>query len=322
MTEKQRIKWLQDRKLGLGGTDLTVLMGASKYATPLDIYLSKTTNVIDETNEKMETGKILEDYVAERYALEYNLNVFKPERNIYIGKKSYYRGSIDRLYKNGGYNIIEVKTTQMYLSEIPDSYYIQANWYAGIMNAEHIDIVILRLPRAFNYKEFVAKCIRSKDKNWYKPMLDLTTELQVFNFQTDWNLIERMERVADNFWNNHIVTKIAPSENIPADYIPKLHPIPKYSSKDISGDLVTKIIIAKDLQQEITKLTKELTTIKDIIRVEMADYEQLTYKGKVLAVYPKSQKTKFNVKLFEQENPKVYDKYVEKIETRGNLLIK
>ncbi len=65
MTEKQRIKWLQERKLGLGGTDLTVLMGASKYATPLDIYLSKITNVIDETNEKMETGKILEDYVAE-----------------------------------------------------------------------------------------------------------------------------------------------------------------------------------------------------------------------------------------------------------------
>ena len=41
--------WLRFRKTGIGGSDMAAIMGLSKWKSPLDIWLEKTT---DEVNEE------------------------------------------------------------------------------------------------------------------------------------------------------------------------------------------------------------------------------------------------------------------------------
>ena len=51
MTKAERIKWLEERKLGIGGTDVAKILGASKYGTELSVWLDKTGVSPDEEED-------------------------------------------------------------------------------------------------------------------------------------------------------------------------------------------------------------------------------------------------------------------------------
>ena len=46
ITEKQR----QERKLGIGGSDMPIILGLSTYKTPYQLYLEKT-GIVDTVDE-------------------------------------------------------------------------------------------------------------------------------------------------------------------------------------------------------------------------------------------------------------------------------
>ena len=69
MNKDERKAWLQERKTYIGGSDLGCILGLSKYKSALDIYLDKTTDIIDETtSEAAHWGNVLEDVVAQEYS--------------------------------------------------------------------------------------------------------------------------------------------------------------------------------------------------------------------------------------------------------------
>ena len=61
--------WLKERKTYIGGSDIGAILGLSTFKSALDIYLSKTTDAIDEaTSEAAHWGTVLEDVVAKEYS--------------------------------------------------------------------------------------------------------------------------------------------------------------------------------------------------------------------------------------------------------------
>lgn len=53
-----REKWLTKRKKGIGGSDAGAICGLNPYASPLSVYLDKTTEEISSCdNEAMRQGK-------------------------------------------------------------------------------------------------------------------------------------------------------------------------------------------------------------------------------------------------------------------------
>ena len=55
-----REEWLEYRKLGIGGSDVAAILGISKWKSAIDLWLDKTnqTNDITEENEAMQWGNI------------------------------------------------------------------------------------------------------------------------------------------------------------------------------------------------------------------------------------------------------------------------
>lgn len=69
-TADDREAWLKARLLGVGASDSPVLMGASKYSSPVELWGIKTGRLpesVDDENERMLWGQRLEPLVAEEY---------------------------------------------------------------------------------------------------------------------------------------------------------------------------------------------------------------------------------------------------------------
>ena len=82
ITEKQR----QERKLGVGGSDMPIILGLSSYKTPYQLYLEKIGEEVQEDEEESELqywGNRLERIIIEEFSIRNNLKVEKPDTLIH-----------------------------------------------------------------------------------------------------------------------------------------------------------------------------------------------------------------------------------------------
>ena len=60
-----RLAWLKARQAGIGGSDVSAIMGLNRWKSPIDVWVDKTTSVQeDEPSEAAYWGTVLEDVVA------------------------------------------------------------------------------------------------------------------------------------------------------------------------------------------------------------------------------------------------------------------
>jgi putative phage-type endonuclease len=132
--ETDRAGWLKWRKAGIGGSDAAAIMGLDPWKSPLDIYIDKTTDTIDEsTNLILERGLALEPLVAERYARETGRKLRRQPGRIHP-EHDFIRCSIDRQILTGKGNPtaqLEIKTANSHvfrkfkMDGIPEKYIVQ-----------------------------------------------------------------------------------------------------------------------------------------------------------------------------------------------------
>ena len=63
-----RKEWLDFRKVGIGGSDVAVICGISKYKSPLQLWMEKTGQVdSEEAGEAAYWGTVLEPIVRNEF---------------------------------------------------------------------------------------------------------------------------------------------------------------------------------------------------------------------------------------------------------------
>lgn len=62
-------EWLEDRRKGIGGSDVGTILGLNKWKSPYQLWLEKTGQVeLDESNsEPAYWGNVLEEIVAKEF---------------------------------------------------------------------------------------------------------------------------------------------------------------------------------------------------------------------------------------------------------------
>ncbi len=73
----------QERRLGLGGSDVAAILGLSRYASPIDIYNDKVGELAEDIgNDATNRGNLLEPIIIKKYQdysgceVEEKLNTF------------------------------------------------------------------------------------------------------------------------------------------------------------------------------------------------------------------------------------------------------
>jgi len=84
-------EWLEERRSGIGGSDAAAVLGISRYASPMKVYLEKTGELEPFAgNEYTEWGNILEPVIREQFqqrtgfVVEENLELLRSEKHPFM----------------------------------------------------------------------------------------------------------------------------------------------------------------------------------------------------------------------------------------------
>lgn len=148
---KTRDEWLKNRRHGIGGSEISAVVGLNPYMTNVDLWEIKTGRKIPEDisgKPYVEYGTKAEDHLRELFKLDF------PEYNLhYIDNNSWRNdkypwalASLDGWMHDdaGRLGVWECKTTNILQSmqrekwknQIPDNYFCQCLFYMAVTEAE------------------------------------------------------------------------------------------------------------------------------------------------------------------------------------------
>jgi len=155
MTPEQRTIWLAERRSGIGASEIAKVVGLAppSWGGPLDVYADKLGKSLDYDNPSMEWGRLLEDVIAQVYALETGHELFQfdppilrhPEHRWVISTP-------DRGIRNER-KFVEIKRTDERkgwgtpgTDQVPEYYFCQTQWQmlsAVELEIESVDVAVL-----------------------------------------------------------------------------------------------------------------------------------------------------------------------------------
>ena len=189
----ERLKWLESRRLGLGGSDIAAILGASPWAGPFDVWISKVTparELGDNDDKAKRRGRLLEravgDYMADE--LERTLTpgtlIVHPDHDWARGTPDFYLDD-DDLDRDGA----ECKTARSladWVDGIPLHYRLQCLWYLAISP---------EIPR------------------WHLGVYGtIADDWRIYTIDRDENadIIAELLRLAGVWWRRHVVGGVPP----------------------------------------------------------------------------------------------------------------
>lgn len=138
---KRRIGTIQ-RSKGIGGSDIGAICGLSKYKTAYQVYLEKRGELIEDNNDstRLRFGRRLEKPVADEFAFVTGRKLWRAKTTQRHPTIPYFLANIDRWQHKeqdgkllkGTYEGKTADWTQRPLwiqGGVPDSYYLQLQWY-------------------------------------------------------------------------------------------------------------------------------------------------------------------------------------------------
>jgi putative phage-type endonuclease len=161
ITEQQKI----DRRQGIGGSDIAIILGLSNYKTPYQLYLEKK-GLIESTFEQTQLqywGSQLEVAIRKEFRKRNKVKVETPKETIIHPFYDFLRGNVDGYIPK--WNAIwEGKCSHQFMSQlwgehnsdvIPMEYLVQVAFYCSVKNAQQANISVLI--GGNDYREFVYK---------------------------------------------------------------------------------------------------------------------------------------------------------------------
>jgi len=291
MTHEQ---WLAERKLGIGGTDISAIMGLNPWRSPHDVWLDKTgRSEPTEENVYMQRGKQLEPIVKDIFEMETGFDVFEPAETVFTDKdNAIFKASLDFVYSNGKYGVLECKTASYDVLDPHLHYILQVQWYMGITGYE---------------QGCIAYLIRGLD-------------FKYFNIHRDNDLITLMREKAEEFWNNYVLTDTPPPPQNREDVI-KMFEKTQPTAIDADSEIMTAYEKLIEIKASIKELQKQEEELKEAIQLRMLDNEAVIDNfNNTIITWKQSTRTTFDSKLFQQEQPELYQQFLKESKTRTFLV--
>lgn len=285
----------QDRDKFIGGSDLPVICGISKFKSRWQLLLEKAGLAEDKFSGNPYTrfGHYIEPYIRDHINLIYNTN-FQPNRVI--------NGDL-RCHTDGfnGERVLEIKSTSEIYSSV-DGYKVYLVQLVKYMEQNNVDIGILAVyERPENLsREFDA------------------TRLQIFEVRLEdyKNLLNHVNKEIDRFRADLEKLKENPllSEE---DFLPPSPGMITLSNKIAAFE--NQLIAMKDIEQQLKEAKKQLymemvkhnkKTIELPNGTKLSRVDEVPGKTKTV--------TEFDSERLKAENPVLFNQYLKKVEKSTN----
>jgi len=284
-----------DRNKGIGGSDIPVILGLTKWKTPVQLYLEKIGKIKDEPRDSnsehlLDMGKMLEPYVIKQFEKDTGLTVTRQQEIITHPKYNFLYGTIDGMCGN---LILEIKTTSSLVRSwnegVPPYVKAQVAYYCNLTNADGAKIVTL-------FRD--------------------TGEIRTYTYERDIVQENEIIKYAVDFWDS--VTKQVPP--MPFDYtdVQLLFKEVKSEKKVVAtNEDITIISKMAKLKNEIKERESEFEALKANICIKLGDAAVLEDAlGECLVTWKERNTTKLSTDTLKKIYPNVYNECLAKSVTR------
>lgn len=298
-TEKLSNKeWLEKRRFGIGGSDIAAICGLSKWRRPIHVYLEKLGEKPDEElGEAAEWGTRLEPLIAEKFAQCHPGWAITEKKVIYNHPvHKWALGNLDRMIvcPSRGRGILEIKTASEYLKkdwddgQIPDYYFVQLQWYMFVTGLEW---------------GYFGTLIGG---NKYR-------EYEVFR---DDELIDQLQRLAEDFWESHVKKKQSPpidGTDASTKLLSRLYP----SSNGLTIELTEVELIRSyiELKQQGKEQAEQVTELENKIKSLLGNCE-IGVCGDYLIKWGNRIRNGVDNKRLKQDYPHIFNECIKQTSYR------
>ena len=178
-------EWLKWRTRGIGGSDVSVIVGLNKFRSVYQLWLEKTRQVIPEEEESDYThfGTMLEPIVRAEFTRRTGIKVRAKKALLQSEEYPFMLADLDGvIYENGDMCIFEAKTASTYKKEIweegvPVEYQLQVQHYMAVTGAQKTYIAALVGGNQFFYyevhrdEELINIIIQTEKRFWEENVL-------------------------------------------------------------------------------------------------------------------------------------------------------
>lgn len=258
--EKDRAKWKELRRSGIGGSDAAVVMNMSSFMAPIELWRSKVEkdyekDTTDAEKERMHFGTVLEEVVANEFALRTGKELRK-QGMIRSKENPFMIADVDRVVV-GENAILECKTGSGWSEElweddkVPVGYYLQSQHYMACTGCDKCYFAVLLGGSAFLIREVS----RNEDD------------------------IKALVEAEKDFWEKYVATNTPPPADASEAYSEYLSQHTKHLNEesvvmDSMMELKVKDILA--LEEQIRTLKEQVDLKKNQLRVDMINYTSAT----------------------------------------------
>jgi len=283
-------EWLEQRRNGIGGSDVAAICGLSKWRSPYHVYLEKKGDAPTiEAGEAIEWGHRLEPLIADKFASTHPEWAITEKKVIYCHPKQHWAtGNLDRMIicPFRGRGILEIKTASEYLKQdwddgnIPDYYYVQLQWYLYVTGLQWG--YFATLIGGNKYREY--EVLRDED------------------------MIQELVRITEDFWINYVLTGNAPpidGSDATSQLLSKIYP--NASNEEpipLQGEeLIQPYLHLKQVSKEIQE---ELNLIENHFKSQLAECS-IGYISDYQIKWTNRTRIGVDSKLLKEKYPDIYE---------------
>jgi putative phage-type endonuclease len=291
-----------NRNNGIGGSECAAAIGLSRYKSPLQVYLDKTTDDHSkQTTMQMELGTYLEPFLIQKYEEISGNKCEKPQERFVNSKCPWLFAHIDSWIKETNL-ILEAKTTRFFDEDwgedgtdfIPQEYLIQVAHYCIVCD---------------EYKTVDGAEIIALSRS--------DSALRRYFYKRNKDLEDLIIEKTKDFWENNVLKQIAPAPKNSED-VKRLYKTATKGLEIIADNQISnKCNDLFDVKAQIKELENKEELLKNEIQEFMKESEILIdIDGTVLATWKNRSAIRIDTKRLKEEKPEIYNNFCKTSENR------
>jgi len=290
--------WLEYRKLGIGGSDASVVCGISRYKSTVELWLDKTGQLpAQEAGEAAYWGTQLEALVRAEFTKRTGIEVIHTSQLLQSEEHPFMLANLDGICEVPDYGtcVFEAKTASAYKASewddsIPDEYQLQIQHYMAVTGYAGTYIAVLIGGNTFRWK-FV-----ERDEELISMLIELETD----------------------FWN-HVQDCTAPpldGSDASAKFLAERFPNSKPKSQiTLPGEAADLLLQYDEACEKLEVITERMRHAENLLKEMMGDNEVGTI-GDRAVIWKSVSQERLDSKTLKAEHPTLYKKYVSKTSYR------
>ena len=288
-------EWLAYRRLGIGGSDVSVVCGVNKYKSPVELWLEKTgQQQPEEAGEAAYWGTKLESVIKDEFTQRTGIKVIPVKKILRSKDYSFMIANLDGvcLCPVHGKCVFEAKTANAFKAgeweddTVPYEYILQIQHYLCVTGYNGAYIAVLIGGNVFQWKyvprdeEMISMIIRTERDFWALVEDDVPPPLDGSD-------------ACVKFLSKYFADSLAKSKiKLPAS----------------AADLIKEFNEAKELEDAVVKRKQKAANLLK----QMLGQHEIGTIGDSYVKWQSVTQEKFSAELLKAEQPEIHAKYLVK----------